>query len=129
VPLGVLGKGEGIKGRQKKIEKTTNVRTYFIWPGFFSACDFVIFLGAFLALSSPCRETPKKRNKKIDKWGKFRRTTPQNIFYHVFLVPLAEKRPKRTKKILKKRRYVRTLFCELAQMYVVFSFYFFCRPL
>jgi hypothetical protein len=36
---------------------------------------------------------------------------------------------KRTKKKLKKRRYVRTFFCELAQMYVVFSFYFFGRPL
>jgi hypothetical protein len=33
------------------------------------------------------------------------------------------------KKIKKKRRYVRTFFCELAQMYVVFSFYFFGRPL
>jgi hypothetical protein len=39
----------------------------------------------------------------------------------------AQKRTK--KKIKKKRRYVRTFFCELAQMHVVFSFYFFGRPL
>jgi hypothetical protein len=32
------------------------------------------------------------------------------------------------KKKEKKRRYVRTFFCELAQMYFGFSF-FFCRPL
>jgi hypothetical protein len=38
-------------------------------------------------LSSPYRET-QKRNKKIGTGKKFRRTTPQNIFYHVFEFPL-----------------------------------------
>jgi hypothetical protein len=37
----------------------------------------------------------------------------------------AQKRTKKKKKYLK---YVRTFFCELAQMYVVFSGFFFCRP-
>jgi hypothetical protein len=51
------------------------------------------------------------------------------LFSRVFELPLPLPRSaqKRTKK--KKKRHVRTFFRELAQMYVVFSFYFFCRPL
>jgi hypothetical protein len=51
-----------------------------------------------------------------------------HFFSRVFELPLPRNAQKRTKK--KKKKKVRTyFFCELAQMYVVFSFYFFGRPL
>jgi hypothetical protein len=48
-----------------------------------------------------------------------------NLFPRVFEVPLPRNAQKRTKDMyLKKGRYVRALFCELAQMYVVFPVFF-----
>jgi hypothetical protein len=66
------------------------------------ACDVMIFCIAFL--SSPYRETPKNAIKKIGKGGKFRRTTPQNIFYHVLSSPYREALNQRNKKVGKKRK-------------------------
>jgi hypothetical protein len=48
------------------------------------------------------------------------------LFSRVFELPLPRNAQKRTKK---EKTHVRTFFSELAQMHVVFSFYFFCRPL
>jgi hypothetical protein len=97
-------------------------------------------------LSSPHREALNQRNNKNRKEKNKKKITQQKIhprknispaiffethsfFFSCFRTPLAEKRPKThlKKKGEKKGTYV--LFCELAQMYVVFSFYFFCRPL
>jgi hypothetical protein len=56
-------------------------------------------------------------------------------FSRVFELPLPRNAEKRTKKKEKKREKkvrirIRTFFCELAQMHVVFpGFFFFCRPL
>jgi hypothetical protein len=84
-----------------------------------------------------------RKEKKLKKVTQKKNSPPKNISQKnispvicfeaysicllVFSIPLPRNAQKRTKK--KKKRYVRTLFCELAQMYVVFSFYFFCRPL
>jgi hypothetical protein len=90
------------------------------------------------SLSSPHREALNQRNKKKSKGKKspppkkyfpgdfFLKRT--QFFSRVFELPLPRNAQKRTKKKKKEGRYVRTFFCELAQMYVVFSGFFFCRP-
>jgi hypothetical protein len=93
-------------------------------------------------LSSPHREALNQRNKQIER-KKIKKITRKKIptpkkyfpgdfflkrtqfFSRVFELPLPRNAQKRTKK---KKNYVRTFFCELAQMYVVFSGFFFCRP-
>jgi hypothetical protein len=104
---------QGAAEKRKKIEiekkqpMHVSIRTLFRLGSvycllFRRTYNFVFFLIAFL--SSPSRETPKNAPKKIDKGGKIRRTTPQNIFYRVFLVPLTERRlTNATKKIERKR--------------------------
>jgi hypothetical protein len=93
-------------------------------------------------LSSPHREALNQRNKKIER-KRGLKTHPEKkspaekifprcfflkrtqFFSRVFELPLPRNAQKRTKT----KKYVRTFFGELAQMYVVFSFYFSCRPL
>jgi hypothetical protein len=99
-------------------------------------------------LSSPHREALNQRNKKIERKrskknppGKKippRKNISPAIFFEthsknvsrVFELPCREtpKNAHKKKKTQKKRRYVRTFFCELAQMYVVFSVFFPVAP-
>jgi hypothetical protein len=52
-----------------------------------------------------------------------------SIFFLVFSNSPCRETPKNALKKKREKKKVRTFFCELAQMYVVFSFYFFGRPL
>jgi hypothetical protein len=91
------------------------------------------------ALTNATKKIERKRSKKKSPRKKFhpKKYFPGDFFLkrtHFFKTvfsnsPCRETPKNALKKKKKRRRYVRTFFCELAQMYVVFSFYFFGRPL
>jgi hypothetical protein len=90
-------------------------------------------------LSSPYREALNQRNKKVER--KKIKKLPRNFFletysvvFRVFELPLPRNAQKRTSKKRKKEEgtYVRTFFCELAQVVRRFPVLFFSaapRPL
>jgi hypothetical protein len=98
---------------------------------------------AIVFLSSPYREALNRRNKKNRKRKKLKNPPRKNIppppknispwillkrtRKQIFELPLPRNAQKRTNKIIKKKK-VRTFFCELAQMHVVFPFFFSAAP-